>query len=88
VAGGLRVDRGDLGLGEWLGAVHDAVGVKFILRRGMEIRLANLISGAADAIGTTVIIARRWAKQPISDPLCSSTLQEPAWPEYMTRSSS
>jgi hypothetical protein len=40
----------------------------------MEIRPANLISGAADAVGTTVIIARRWAKQPISDPLCSSTL--------------
>jgi hypothetical protein len=27
VAGGLGVDRGDLGLGERLGAVHDAVGV-------------------------------------------------------------
>ena len=40
----------------------------------MEIRLASLISGGADAVGTTVIIARRWAKQPISDPLCSSML--------------
>jgi hypothetical protein len=40
----------------------------------MKIRLARLISGAADAVGTTVIIARQWAKQPISDPFCSSTL--------------
>jgi hypothetical protein len=44
----------------------------------MEIRLASLISGAADAVGTTVIIARQWFKQPIADPLCSEAHQEPA----------
>jgi uncharacterized protein YaiI (UPF0178 family) len=37
-------------------------------------RLTSPISGAADAVGTTVIIARQWSKQPISDPLCSSKL--------------
>jgi hypothetical protein len=34
----------------------------------MEIRLANLISGAADAVGMMVVIARRRARQPFSDP--------------------
>jgi hypothetical protein len=44
----------------------------------MEISLASLISGAADAVGTTVITAREWSEQPIADPRCSKAHQEPA----------